>query len=366
MKISFFIDSLSAGGKERQLYYLISSLSAKYKLQLIVFEKAVFYEEIFKLPVEIILIDKKNRYSIKTTRIVFINLKAFKPDILHFWDNISQLIALPYIISYRPKIINGSIRYAGKMHKSITTKILHKLAFSTSHKIVGNSQQGINVEGLAGKKKSEVIYNGILLNDDDHSRTSGKDHLSGQLGKHKFNVVMVGRFFSAKDYITYIQAAKVLLSKKINIGFYCIGDGPKLEKAKKESGTFLNNGIFFLGKRDDVKEILHLFDIGVLLNNTAGHAEGISNAIMEYMINDIPVIATDAGGTPELVENGVSGFLVPAFDKDIVADKISELFNNEELMSSMGEQGKRIIQEKFSIEKMVSAYISLYEDLLVR
>ena len=111
---------------------------------------------------------------------------------------------------------------------------------------------------------------------------------------------------------------------------------------------------------------MHAFDIGVLLNNTKGHGEGISNAIMEYMAAGLPVIATDAGGTPELVKDKISGFLVPAFDPEIVVGKINYLLKNEQIRKEMGQKGRKIIEAEFNLGKMVSSYLNLYQNLLGR
>jgi glycosyltransferase involved in cell wall biosynthesis len=177
-------------------------------------------------------------------------------------------------------------------------------------------------------------------------------------------VVMVGRFFTPKDYVSFVRTTKLVVEKYPDVGFFCIGDGPDRMQAEREAGPLLNKKIFFLGKRNDVQDIIHEFDIGVMLNNTTnGHAEGISNAIMEYMAAGLPVIATNAGGSPELVKDGMSGFLVPPSDPEIVAEKIIFLAENEQKRICMGKKGTEVIQREFSLEDMVCAYLALYENL---
>lgn len=364
MKITYFIDSLLAGGKERQLYYLIQELSRGNEIQLIVFNDNIFFKEIKDLPIELILFPKNSRSSCSTHIIVYKSLKKFKPQIIHTWDNISQLIALPYILFNKVRVINGSIRYAGKIKQDFKNKLIKSVAFKTANKIISNSRQGLVVEKLHNSLKASFIYNGCQFNKDESKNVDLSKDVKNLLNRFRFNVVMVGRFYYAKDYITYIKAAKIVVSKDKSIGFYCIGEGPNKKNAEKESGKYLNKNIFFLGNRSDVGSILFHFDIGVLLSNTNGHAEGISNAIMEYMLSGIPVIATNAGGTPEIIKNDLSGFLISAFDEIVVANKIEELIRNEKLLNIMGKQGKRIVQEKFSIHKMRNAYLSVYKEII--
>ncbi|MFW5879374.1 MAG: hypothetical protein ACOCUV_00975, partial [bacterium] len=91
MKISFLIGSFGAGGKERQLLYLIKGLLENdCSTQLIVFNEGVFYKDIYKLPIEFVVLNRKDRYSLKTLKTVFMSLHDFKPDIIHSWDNISH------------------------------------------------------------------------------------------------------------------------------------------------------------------------------------------------------------------------------------------------------------------------------------
>ena len=125
----------------------------------------------------------------------------------------------------------------------------------------------------------------------------------------------------------------------------------------------MNKTIFFLGNRKDIPAILKSSTIGVLLNNTNGHAEGISNAIMEYMSAGLPVVATNAGGTPELVKNGESGFLVPAFDEKTIIEKIEFLLKNPNVNIKMGKRGREIIIQKFSIQKMTDNFLELYRKI---
>ena len=121
---------------------------------------------------------------------------------------------------------------------------------------------------------------------------------------------------------------------------------------------------FFLGRQKDVQRYVRIFDIAVLSTNARVHAEGMSNAIMEYMAMEKPVIATDSGGNRELVNDGRTGYLVPPFSSCDMVDKMMKLLDNKELRLSMGQQGKRKVIEEFSTEKMVGQYFELYQSLI--
>ncbi len=366
IRISYVIGGMGAGGKERQLLYLIKALVENYSVQLIVFSENVFYKEIYELPLNLIIFPRKDKYTFRTAITVFKELIRFKPSIIQAWSNYSQLLVLPYVVCFKVKVVNSSIRSASKLKKSIITKLINKIAYVFSHVIVSNSEAGLAINNLHNLKKAMFIHNGL---DAETFRSeqpvSNIEKVFCNKGSFiKFKVVMVARFFPLKDYYTYIEAARMVLSSRTDVGFFCIGDGPARQQAEKQAGQYLNNNIFFLGNRSDVQQIMHFFHIGVILNNVIGYAEGISNAIMEYMAAGLPVIATSAGGTPELVRNQQSGILVPAFDSQLVAEKILYLLENENEMKKMGLKGIEIIEKDFCLKKMTASYVKLYRRLL--
>lgn len=364
MRITFLINSFGPGGKARQLLYLIQSIAESCSLQLMVFNENIAYpKELYDLPLDVVTIKKRERNSLKTALRVYKALKNFKPDVIHPWDNIPHCIALPYMAFRNVRVVNGSIRYAGKIERSMVAVCMQKIAFATSDVIVSNSRAGLAVENLLSSQKANYVHNGF----DIASCTNNNIHFSETMlnirKKFKYFVLMVARLDPAKDYKTFIQAARLVTEQNQDTAFLCLGDGPDRKKAEAEAGPLFDKKIFFLGHVNDVQQIIQASDIGVLLTNTDGHAEGISNVIMEYMALGLPVIATGAGGTPELVRDNVSGFLVPPFDPDIVAEKILLLLENVHVRDKMGKNGRKIIIDEFSLAKMVSSYLTLYKGL---
>jgi glycosyltransferase involved in cell wall biosynthesis len=124
--------------------------------------------------------------------------------------------------------------------------------------------------------------------------------------------------------------------------------------------------IKFLGRRKDVESIANLFTVGVLVTNSRLHGEGISNAIVECMALGKPIVATNDGGTPELVLEGQTGFLVPNHDAGVLTDRVLKLLNNRGLANEFGMEGRRRIETAFSLDAMTNAYLCLYRRVAVR
>jgi glycosyltransferase involved in cell wall biosynthesis len=116
------------------------------------------------------------------------------------------------------------------------------------------------------------------------------------------------------------------------------------------------------GERKDIPEIMRGLDCFVL----PSLGEGISNTILEAMASGLPVIATAVGGNVELVSEGISGRLVPAADPSALALAIVDLAQQPELAKSLGQQGRRQIEQRYSMTAMVQSYQQLYDQLLGR
>src|SRR5206468_9919906 len=124
--------------------------------------------------------------------------------------------------------------------------------------------------------------------------------------------------------------------------------------------------IKFLGKRTDVESIANLFTVGVLATNSRLHGEGISNALMECMALGKPIVATNDGGTPELVLEEQTGFLVPSHDAGVLTDRVLRLLNDRALANQFGIEGRRRVETAFSLDAMCNAYLCLYRRVAYR
>ncbi len=236
------------------------------------------------------------------------------------------------------------------------------LTFPFSDVIQSNSRAGLKAYN-APKRKRSVVHNGFDFGRIASLKDSGE--MRRELGiETRYVAGMVAGFKFQKDYESLIRAARTITGRRDDITFVCVGDGPDLERIKRSAEG--NDRIIFTGKRADVESIIRIFDIGILLTDLDRHGEGISNSIMEYMASGKAVIATEGGGTKELVIEGETGFLVPQKSPGLLAEKIEHLLDDDELRRNMGARGRERISSEFSIEKMVRGHMELYERLSER
>ena len=163
-----------------------------------------------------------------------------------------------------------------------------------------------------------------------------------------------------KGQTDLLLAMKEVLRERPEAHVVFIGDGvrrPHLERSARQLG--IAERCHFLGHRLDAPAILARASIAV----SASYAEGISNAILEGMAARLPLVATAVGGSPELVRDGATGFLVPPGAPAPLARRLVELLASAPRRRRMGERGRRVVEREFGIDQMRRSYDALYEDL---
>jgi glycosyltransferase involved in cell wall biosynthesis len=358
MRILYVIDDLGPGGAERRFVQLIKGLDPeRFKTMIVLLTDIVHYDEIYALGTEIVKLERK----VKKDPLVFFRLFAicrkWKPDIAHAWGSMSAVYAGPVAKILKIKLINAMI--AGAPEKLTASQRMRRMfTFPLSDIVQSNSHAGLEAYDVPPGKRS-MIHGGF---DFERMRDlKDRDAVRVELGiGTRYVAGMVAGFRHHKDYGSLVRAAHRVLEKRDDVTFVCVGGGPELEGIRELARG--DKRIIFTGKRSDVESIVNAFDIGIL----STYGEGISNSIMEYMAAGKPVVATEGGGTGELVIDGETGFLVPKRSPDRMAEKIEELLGNDELRETMGRLGKERIQGEFSIERMRSEHTALYEKLAPR
>ena len=363
MKILHVIWGLGGGGKERRLIQLINGLYARgYEQTLVSMNARNDYKGQFEHCVDYRVIEQGGKISRCSRLSAIINEK--RPDVLHLWQSTPAIVYyLPYLkVRYGFKYVAGFISEAHPISRFSYRSLCNQFSFLIADAIVSNSKACL-LSKHANYKKSFVIANGF-----DFSRFTApgfsKEKYRKELGINidVFVATMVARFTPQKDYVMLVEVAEKLKDQK-NILFLAIGKGETMEKTQqlcKEKGV---DSIKFLGFRSDVEKILMCSDFGLLFTNNKVHAEGISNSILESMAAGLPVIATNGGGTPEIIEDRQSGFIVEPSDSGNAAKILQDLCDNEKLRNRIGYNAKNRIQNHFSLDSMTQKYIDLYNSL---
>lgn len=363
MTILFLADNIGGGGKERRMLELIKSLSKDpaYKIILIsISDMGVGYDYVYDFPITIIESERDYKYTVKPFFVIKGAIEKYKPDVVHSWGSMCSVYMLPLLPFRKFKFINGIIADAPIHipwhHKNY---IRGKITFLFSDVVLSNSLAGIKSYG-APVNKTYCIYNGIDMH--RFSNLTEKEALVAELGIQKFNFVvgMVGAFHDRKDYDTYTKAAIKITKQHKDICFLLIGEGknrPEIESMVPED---LKENILFLGRRADVEALIQVLNVGVLCTNSDLHGEGVSNSIIEYMSLSKPVIATEGGGTNEVIVDAKNGYLISNKDVDTLVEKTLLLYQNKTMAEEMGKNALNTIHEKFMLDRMTKEFIAVY------
>jgi glycosyltransferase involved in cell wall biosynthesis len=360
MRILFFIDSFPAGGKERRLLELMKGLQQQpdIEFELVIMTNDVHYKEVYDLNIKIHFVIRKTKKDFSVFSKFCRLCRNFKPDIVHCWDSMTAVYLVPVTKWLGIKFVNGMVVDSpSKQNIRNKTWLRAKLTFPFSNLIIGNSRAGLAAYG-APAKKGICIYNGFNFKRTEN--LSEAERIRKDLNIHtKYIIGMVASFSVFKDYKTYYTAARLLLNKRKDITFVAIGDNTDSSDSLAQAGRAYADHFRLLGRRSGIESYISIMDICVL----ATYTEGISNSILEYMAMGKPVVATDGGGTKEIVLEEETGFLVNPENPGELADKIEILLNNEALRAEMGNKGKERVKKQFSIEQMINSYIYHYRKL---
>jgi glycosyltransferase involved in cell wall biosynthesis len=172
-----------------------------------------------------------------------------------------------------------------------------------------------------------------------------------------------GRLSPEKGFDVLVAAAERVARADGSVGFVLFGDGACRARLEEQIHAAGLRGVFVLnGFRSDLDAFLPFFDLFVLPSYT----EGLPNVVLESFAAGVPVVATAVGGTPEVVDDGVSGYLVPPGDADALAVRIREALASEVRLRDMGLHGRQRVVEQFSFDAQARRYRRLFRDLVGR
>jgi len=233
-------------------------------------------------------------------------------------------------------------------------KILDNFTYSRYSKIVCVSKQ-VELVLLnwipSNKGKTKVIPNAVPI-----------PKFLNPCPVKTYDILFVGRLTKQKSVEILLKAIKILKNKySKNLKIAIVGDGELKENLNNLTVELgVNREVEFLGVRKDVKELMVSSKIFVLPSRW----EGFGLVIIEAMSNMLPVIASNVGGIPELIEDGKDGILVPPENPKALARAINNLLENEELREKLSKAAYKKVRERYSIDTYSVHMLDFYKSLV--
>ena len=304
--------------------------------------------------------------SIKRIRDLVKQLKSIRPDIVHF----SGLMLSGFHVAVACKlagikrsivVIRGSSTEALDIGlvKRILMGLLEMitLLLSTTYYGVSKYSSRLPVTRLFRRKSSGFIYNLPEIADKSITAYDRKDF---GFREEDIIIVSVGRITRDKGY-HILQDTIQMFNTDSRVRFLIIGTGHYLETMRNNlSAEEAAGRVVFAGFRDDVKNILPMCDLFVLptLHET------LSNALLEASVSGLPLIASDTGGIPEIIEPGYNGLLVKKNSPGALYNAMRRLVNDAEERHTMGLNAQKIVKNKFAEEDLINKVYKVYKKLL--
>lgn len=255
-------------------------------------------------------------------------------------------------------------RHGRYLHNNRKMILLNILSSFLSSKIIGVSEditKLIKHSEYIPQKKIMTILNGV--DTDKFCPSKNEKKINSQQPNLSFCIGNIARLVEVKDHKNLINSCVKLIDSNKKFKLIVVGDGPLRIKLEKEVEKLnIQNYVKFMGSRNDISELLKGFDIFVL----SSISEGISITLLEAMASGLPVVATNVGGNPEVVVDGVTGYLVPPENPDLLAEKLEILLGDSGLRFQLGQAGRERVLQKFSIKKTAQEYEKLYSDLVIK
>lgn len=366
-KILYLSPSVSLLGARRSLLVLLEGLNKNKYFPIVVCSKeGDLVEELKnrKIRTEILRFHGwrklKNIQYIPSTIVSLVKLiKKEKISLIHcneFWLNpyvilTAKMTKIPCITHIRTLIDKNKVRqyFLARADKLITVSDSIRKPLNGFSRI---------------SNKTITVYNGVDIRKFKPNSRGNKIRAEFNIPKEEVVVGTIGQLYPDKGQKTFLEAIAIVLAKKKLIRALIVGMAKKkkyeIELRKLAKNLNLQSKVIFTGFREDIPEILNAMDIFVL----PSLKEGFSRSIIEAMAVSKPVIATSVGGNSEAIIDGVTGFIIPLNNPQILAERILELLDDRSKMQKMGEKGRERVEENFTAEHYVENIEKVYNEFL--
>ena len=372
-KIMYLVDYYGGpqAGTEGQLLQLIQHLDrSRYQPAITVLRGSESFERNpFNCPVTVLGVTKlaSVRSIVKVLRFA-LSIRREGYRLVHCFLNDVSVIAPPLLRPFGLRVV-VSRRDMGFWYTPGILAVLRLVSFFVD-RYVANCRAVARVvqqREWAPSRKISVIYNGLLPPATGMRGAAQTIGLPGAPDEGP-RVGIVANLKPIKRIDVLIQAVAVVWKRFPDVRLIVVGsDGPSergrsmREELEELAGRMgIRDQVIFTGAVDDPALYVNRLTVAVLCSES----EGFSNAIIEYMQAGRPIICTDTGGNPELVQDGANGFLVPVGDVDALADRLVTLLSDSALARRLGEAARETVYSTYSHTRMITEQMTCYDEVL--
>ncbi len=351
------------GGAQEHLFNLLSRLDhTRYEATVVSLSPGSAARKLQRAGIPTLVIDEPDDAT--AVGVLAAYFCDVRPDVVHNHMYRAELVGTraaialgqaghrrPYVVS---TVHSSRIRSLEDLEqlRRLTPQMNRLIAVSRSIK------RKIADEERAGAPVS-LIYNGVDLERYDHQEPCCT--LREEYGMEPWSKIVgvVARLEPEKGHPTLLEAWPVVLRAAPDAYLLVVGEGSRREELERQAAELrVLHRVVFTGRRDDVPAVTAALDVAVLPSYR--EAQGLT--ILEAMALSRPVVASNVGGIPEMIEDGVTGLLVPPHDAKALAAAILRLLTNHQYADVLARAGHDMVHDRFCVELMVKAIEEIYEE----
>ena len=359
------VHSLAVGGLENGVVNLVNGTATEFRHVVVCMTTEGPMRERLRPGVEVLALGKRRGHDVRAFVRLARTLRRLRPQIVHSrnWAAFDAVVAarlagVPFVVhgEHGREISDphGRLRRRNQARRLLAPLVSRFITVSE------DLRRWLIQEVRLPPHKITTIHNGVDLSRfGDLERHTARLRLG--LSGDAPVIGTVGRLDPVKDQAGLARAFAMVLKAQPAAMLVIAGDGPcRADLLRLVAELGIADRVRLLGARSDVPAVLAAMDVFVL----PSIAEGISNTILEAMASGLPVVATRVGGSPELIEDGVGGTLVPPQDPSALAGALTVYLDEPGLRTLHGKCARRRATERFGLERMCDAYAGAYRDLL--
>ena len=363
---------LDFGGLENLMVERINRLpAASYRHAVVALtESSDFAKKISRPDVQVYELHKPPGAGLGTHLDLYRLLRRLKPAVLHSYNLAGVEYAAIAMLAGVPVRINGAHGRdaadpdgTNPRHRMLRRLLIpfHDCMYGNSADLVKWNREFIGVPA----HKSRLLGNGID-SDKFHPAAAGKEDVHG-FGAGTTVIGTVGRIQDVKDHAglmdAFIALRALLPAQAASLRLAIVGDGPLLPALRaKAQAADIDQLVWLPGARSDIAAILRSLDVFCM----SSLAEGTPGSALEAMATGLAVVGTRVGGLPEVIDEGITGQLVPPADAPAMAAALARYVNDPALAKKHGAAGRERVLSRYNMPAMVAAYQSMYDTLCDR
>ncbi|PTX15215.1 glycosyltransferase involved in cell wall biosynthesis [Pontibacter mucosus] len=361
MRVLHLVSEKTWRGGEQQVAYLIAELQQLGVSNYVACRKgSAFHEYCQRQSIPHSALPFANEFDVVTALRVKAYSRQHKLELMHVHSGHAHAIS---VLSHAlgntlPIILSRRVDFPVK--NNLLSRLKYNYKGIRRVVCVSDKIKEVVSQSLDRPELCVTVYSGIDLSRFAGSAKTGKLHREFNLPPTSPLIGNISAIAPHKDYYTFIDTAELVLQQHPEARFFIIGDGPLRQDIESYARhKNLQDRVIFTGFRKDIPESMPELDVMLVTSET----EGLGTTILDAFACRVPVVATRAGGIPEIVRDGVTGLLAPVKAPAELAQKVHEVLTNEQKRQQLIEGASRLLQE-FSKRNTALRTLAIYQEVL--